>query len=90
MPIELPPGIAAQRDDRNPPPNNRQILTVLGLFLGTIFLLLGLIGFLINQIVWWIPPSVERQLGAIAVPVFERLADPSATQDTLNQLLDRL
>jgi predicted Zn-dependent protease len=33
---------------------------------------------------------VEQQLGAVVVPVYERQAKPSPTQDTLNQLLDRL
>jgi predicted Zn-dependent protease len=40
--------------------------------------------------VWLIPPSVEQQLGAVIVPAYEKIAQPSATQDTLNQLLNRL
>lgn len=90
MPIELPPGMAAQRDDRNPPPRNSQVLVFVGLFSGLVILLIWLAGAIVNQIVWWIPPSVERQLGAIAVPAFERMAQPSDTQTALNQLLDRL
>ena len=90
MPIELPPGMAAQRDDRNLPPSNRQLFTLLAFFVGTVVLVVWFLGVLINQLVWWIPPSVEQQLGAIAVPTFEKLAKPSATQTELNQLLDRL
>lgn len=90
MPITLPPGTAAQRDDRNPTPNNRQLLTLLGLLVGLVGVVIGLVGVVINQLVWWIPPSVEQQLGAIAVPPFERLAEPSRRQTELNRLLDRL
>ncbi|MCG8367309.1 MAG: peptidase M48, partial [Pseudanabaenales cyanobacterium] len=90
MPITLPPGTAAQRDDRNPTPNNRQLLTLLGLLVGLVGVVIGLVGVVINQLVWWIPPSVEQQLGATAVPPFERLAEPSRRQTELNRLLDRL
>jgi predicted Zn-dependent protease len=85
MPITLPPGTASY-SDRSPPPKNRQLLLLLAIIVGVI---VGVIWFLDNLILF-IPPSVERQLGALMVPTFERLAKPSATQDTLNQLLDRL
>ncbi|MEP0855377.1 M48 family metallopeptidase [Trichocoleus sp. DQ-U1] len=80
----------ATSSDRNPPPNNRQLLIVLGLFIGFIVGVIWLLGLFINSLVWVIPPSVERQLGAVIVPAYERLAKPSPAQDTLNQLLDRL
>jgi predicted Zn-dependent protease len=89
MPIELPPGTAAY-SDRNEPPRNRQLLVLLGLLIGLIIGVIWLIGALVNTLVWAIPPSVEQQLGAVIVPVYERQAKPSAAQDTLNQLLDRL
>jgi len=40
--------------------------------------------------VWLIPPSVEQQLGALIVPAYERLAEPTSAQNTLNELLNRL
>ncbi|MEB3338618.1 MAG: M48 family metallopeptidase [Leptolyngbyaceae bacterium] len=90
MPIELPPGTAAYRDDDNPPTSNRQLLMILGGLVTLIVGVIWLVGVMVNQMVDWIPPSVEQQLGALVVPVFERSAKPSPTQNTLNQLLDRL
>jgi predicted Zn-dependent protease len=90
MPIELPPGTASYRDDRNPEPKKRQILLIVGLIVAAVFFAFWLFGALVNGLVWIIPPSVERQLGAFTVPVFEQMAEPSAAQDSLNQLLDRL
>jgi Zn-dependent protease with chaperone function len=89
MPIELPPGTAAY-SDRNEPTKNRQVVGVFGIFFAATLVLILIINLLVNQLVWWIPPGVERQLGVIAVPVFEAQAEPSPAQDTLNELLDRL
>jgi len=90
MPTELPPGTATAHSDRNEPTRNSQVLGIVGGFLAGILLLLWGINALANQLVWWIPPAVEKQLGTIAVPLFEAQAEASPTQDTLNQLLDRL
>ena len=49
-----------------------------------------LVIWLVDSLVWLIPPSVEQQLGSLVVPVYERLAKPTPAQDTLNQLLNRL
>ncbi|MBD1833496.1 M48 family metallopeptidase [Cyanobacteria bacterium FACHB-472] len=76
--------------NRNPPPSNRQLLIILGLVIGFIVGLIWLFGLLINSLVWVIPPSVEKQLGAVIVPTYEQLAKQSPTQDKLNQLLDKL
>lgn len=88
-PIELPPGTAAY-SDRNPPPRKRDltqlVLFIIGLGLG----LLGLISWFVNAVIWFIPPEFERQLGAVMLPTYERLAQPGAEQDALNQLLNRL
>lgn len=89
MGYELPPGMAAT-SDRNPPPNNRQLLTILGLMIGFSWGVFWLLGLLLNGLVWLIPPSVEQQLGTIVIPVYQKLAQPSPAQDSLNQLLDRL
>ncbi|MBE9179979.1 M48 family metallopeptidase [Oculatella sp. LEGE 06141] len=89
MPIELPPGTASY-SDRNPPPQNRQILVILGGIAGLVVLIIWLLNLFVSGLIGLIPPSVERQLGSFIVPAFEQLSQPSPTQDTLNQLLDRL
>ena len=75
---------------RNQPPNNRQLLILLGIFAGFTIGIIWLIGWIASSIVWLIPPSVEQQLGLGIVPMFESQAKPSAAQNTLNELLDRL
>lgn len=89
MSIELPPG-TADYSDRSPPPKNRQLLLLLGFFIGVVVAVLGSISAGVNVLIALVPPSVEQQLGALVVPAFEQMAPPSVTQDTLNQLLDRL
>jgi predicted Zn-dependent protease len=76
--------------NRNSEPSNRQLLTLLGLFVGFVVLVFLSIGWLINGLVNWIPASVEQQLGVLIVPTYERQAKPSVVQDTLNKLLDNL
>ncbi|MEB3272833.1 MAG: M48 family metallopeptidase [Prochlorothrix sp.] len=90
MPIEIPAGLADYHDDRNPPPKKRQILVFLGLFFGTITLVIWGAVALANQAITLIPPEVEQQLGRVIVPTFEQMAEPGPAQDQLNQLLDRL
>lgn len=89
MPIELPPGTAAYSED-TAPASNRQLLTLLMLFLLGLGLAVGLALWLSGAIVWLIPTSVEQQLGRAIVPVYEAQSRPSDTQNTLNTLLDRL
>jgi predicted Zn-dependent protease len=86
--IELPPEITGYSD--SPPPQNRQILLLLGFVLGLIAALITSVGVLTDLLVGLVPVSVEQQLGALMLPAFEQLAPPSAAQDQLNQLLDRL
>lgn len=89
MSIEIPSGAAAYSDS-NPPPQNRQLLVLLGLFFSTIVLIIWVVGWIASGLVWLIPPSVEQQLGQVIVPVYEAQAQPSSTQNQLNDLLDRL
>ena len=77
-------------NNRNPEPNNRQLLILLGLFVGLVILVFWLIGWLISGLVNWIPASAERQLGTLIVPIYETQAKSSVLQDTLNKLLDSL
>lgn len=76
--------------NRNPPPNARQLLTILGIFVGFIVGIIWLLLLLVDNLVLLIPVSVEQQLGKLMVPAYERVATPSPTQDGLNQLLHRL
>ncbi len=89
MAIELPEGTAAYSED-TPPPKNSQLLTLLGLFLCGLLGAITLAIWFSNALVWFIPPAVEQQLGRAIVPIYQRQAQPSATQDELNLLLDRL
>lgn len=89
MSMELPPG-TADYSEETPPPNNNQLLSLLLMLLLAIGVTVGVAVWLAGAIVWFIPTEVEQQLGKAIVPIFERQAEPSATQDALNELLDRL
>lgn len=80
----------SQQNTRNSPPSNRQLLTIFGIFGGLILSAIWLLTWLVNTLVWLVPPSVEQQLGALIVPAYEQLAKPTPAQNTLNQLLNRL
>lgn len=75
---------------RNPPPSNRQLLILLGMFVGFILGVVWLVAWLVDSLVWLIPPSVEQQLGALVVPVYEQRSVLTPAQDSLNQLLNQL
>ena len=89
MPIELPPGSAAYSKDA-PPANSRQLLTLFLLFLLGLGITIAIASWIAGVIVWLLPANIEQQLGRAIVPAFEAQAQPSATQDTLNVLLNRL
>jgi predicted Zn-dependent protease len=76
--------------NRNPPTSNRQLLIILGIFLSIILCILWLVGLIVDNLVWIIPPNVEQQIGALVIPAYEKLSQPSPTQDTLNRLLNKL
>lgn len=75
---------------RNAPPSNRQLLIIFGIFAGLIIGIVWLVMWLASSLVWLVPPSVEQQLGALIVPAYERLAEPTPAQNTLNELLNKL
>ncbi len=89
MPIELPPNTAAH-SDRNEEPNDRQVFKLVVVVVGLLIGFILLANLLINLLIWQMPPEVEQQLGKLIVPVYERQAKPSPTQDALNVLLERL
>ncbi|OKH42825.1 peptidase M48, partial [Calothrix sp. HK-06] len=76
--------------NRNPPTSNRQLFIILGIFLSIILGVIWLVGLLVDNLVWVISPDIENRLGALIVPAYEKLSQPSQTQDTLNQLLNKL
>jgi predicted Zn-dependent protease len=79
-----------QYSSRNPPTSNRQLLILAGIFIGFVALIIWASAWLLNILIWLIPPSVEQQLGTVVVPIYEQQSQKSPVQDTLNQLLDRL
>ena len=74
----------------NPEPSNRQLLTIIGIFIGSIILFFWLLSLLINNIINLIPVTVEQQLGSLIIPAYEKQAEKSSIQDSFNQLLDGL
>lgn len=76
--------------NNNPEPNNRELLTFLAMVIGSIILVIWLLSLLINNIINWIPVSVEQKLGSFIVPAYEQQAEKSAIQDKLNNLLNGL
>jgi predicted Zn-dependent protease len=89
MPIELPPGTASY-SDRSPPPQNRQLLLLLGFFAGLAIAIFVSVQALADVLIGLVPTGIEQQLGALIVPVYQQQSLPSAAQDSLNELLDRL
>jgi predicted Zn-dependent protease len=89
MSIEIPSS-QAMHSDQSPEPTGFDLFKLFVIGVG--LLIAGIMGlwFLVNTIVWWIPPSAEQQLGKAIVPIYEKQAKPSPTQDALNQMLDRL
>jgi predicted Zn-dependent protease len=89
MSIEIPSS-QALHSEQSPEPGGFDLFKLLVIVVG--LLIAGIIGlwFLANAIIWWIPPGVEQQLGKAIVPIYAKQAKPSPTQDTLNQMLDRL
>ncbi len=89
MPIELPPGTAAESEE-NPPVAIGQLLQVVGVVVGLILTIILLIFWVGNQMVWWIPPQVEVQLGRLMAQEFSQQLEDSPRQRALDRLLDRL
>ena len=79
-----------RREDRNPPTNNRQLITLLGLFLGSLVAVIWGLGLLVNNLVYLIPVSAEQQLGKLIVPIYAKQATNGPDRASLDRLLDRL
>ena len=82
--------MSGEFSDRNPPPSNRQLLTLAGLFVGVIVLIIWLVSAIANGLVWLIPPSVEQQIGKPFIAAYEQIAENASAQRKLNDLLDEL
>lgn len=76
--------------NRNPEPNNRQLLTLLIIGLITIGVIIMAVFWTVNQAINLIPTSLEEQLGNVIVPEYEAQREGSTTESSLNQLLDSL
>jgi predicted Zn-dependent protease len=87
--MQLPPGTASI-SDRNPESHSRDLFKLFVIAIGTLIALIWSIFALAGAIVWWLPPSVEQQLGRAIIPLYERQAQPGETQTRLNELLHQL
>lgn len=76
--------------DRNPPPSNRDLLILLGLFVSAFVFVVWVLNVVVGLIVVSIPPNVERQLGRAIIPALEAQATEPDAQAQLNRLLDQL
>ncbi len=87
--MQLPPGNASY-SDRNPEPQSRDLFKLFVICVASLMAIIWGIFALGSAIVWWIPPSVEQQLGNLVLPVYRQQAKPGKTQDQLNDLLNNL
>jgi predicted Zn-dependent protease len=76
--------------NRNAPTSNRELWMLAGIFAATLILVVWGVSALFDFFVDSIPPSFERQLGKLILPVYEQQAEKSPAKDTLEQLIDRL
>jgi predicted Zn-dependent protease len=76
--------------DRNPEPNNRDLLTLLLFFSSAIVTIIIVIFILINQVINFIPVELEQKLGSIITSQLNLKNNDSPTQKELNKLLDKL
>lgn len=76
--------------NRNPEPNNKQLLILLTMFGGILVSIILILIISINQLVNLIPVSFEQKLGTLIVDSYEKQSKPSPSQDKLNQLVDEL
>lgn len=79
-----------QWSEKNKPVSNRELLTLLTILIAVILILFWLFNLLLNNLINFIPVSVEQKLGSIIVPLYQEKAQPSPQQNTLNTLLDKL
>jgi predicted Zn-dependent protease len=78
------------QSSKNEPESNSQILIIISIFLATIILGILLFNLLVSGLISIIPPGLEQKLGAVIAPIYEKQAQNSPQQTTLNELLDRL
>ena len=76
--------------DRNPEPNNKQLLILLGLFISLALTIIISLFFLVNQVINLIPISLERKLGKIIFNELTIANKDSIIEYKLNVLVDNL
>ena len=84
------PPINASYSDRNPEPRSPDFFKLFVITIATLMAIIWGVFALGSALVWWIPPSVEQQLGNLIIPVYSQQSKPGKTQDQLNALLDKL
>ncbi len=84
------PSYSSPIHNKNPEPNNRQLLTLFFLF-GSFLVGLIIISFIIlNQLIYLIPVSIEEKIGSLIASQFDNKKELSQTSIKLNQLLDNI
>ena len=76
--------------DRNPEPNNRDLLTLLMFFISVILIIIIVAFTVLNQIINFIPVELEQKLGSLITSQLNIENNDSPTQVELNKLLDKL
>ncbi len=77
-------------NNKNPEPSNRQLLIIILLFSSLIISGLALINWSFDKLIVLIPHRWEQKLGSVIVPIYEKQAENSLVQESLNKLLDKL
>ncbi len=76
--------------DRNPEPNNRQLVIILGVFISFFLLLIITLFTLFHQLINFIPIELEQKLGSLITSQLNIENTDSVTQSKFNKLLDDL
>ena len=76
--------------DRNPEPNNRDLLGLLLFFISVILIIIIAVFTLVNQIINFIPVELEQKIGSLVTSQLNINSSDSITQVQLNKLLDNL
>jgi predicted Zn-dependent protease len=76
--------------DRNPEPNNRDLLSLFLFFISLVLIVVIAVFTLINQVINFIPIELEQKIGSLVTSQLNIGDENSLTQIQLNKLLDNL